>query len=150
MTTMDYSQVVQFFKSKFMKQDELIDTLTHELYSNNYTIMEHIIEEYVLNLNEEEIDSLNKFISNYLVDWVMIDIATCSKLDLEIADSLGEVVYTKLPPVKPKSSDLWMSQTKGPRTNTNRRGQAYNAHATHAQNSVIEGGPGSYYKTTGW
>ena len=79
----------------------------------------------------------------------MIDIATCSKLDLEIADSLGEVVYTKLPPVKPKSSDLWMSQTKGPRTNTNRRGQAYNAHATHAQNSVIEGGPGSYYKTTG-
>ena len=68
MTTMDYSQVVQFFKSKFMKQDELIDTLTHELYSNNYTIMEHIIEEYVLNLNEEEIDSLNKFISNYLVD----------------------------------------------------------------------------------
>jgi hypothetical protein len=68
MTVMDYSQVVQFFNTKSMKQDELIDTLTTELYSNNYLLMENIIEEYVLNMNEEEIDSLKNFVTTYLVD----------------------------------------------------------------------------------
>jgi len=39
--------------------------------------------------------------------------------------------------------------TKGPRTNTNRRGQAYMGHATHAQQSTVEGNRAAYFKTSG-
>lgn len=78
-----------------------------------------------------------------------IDIATASKLDLLIADTQGQIKYTVLPTRKAKKSELIMSRTNGPRTNTNRRGQAYNGHATHAQNAVIEGNAAAYFKTSG-
>ena len=78
-----------------------------------------------------------------------IDIAKASKLDLLIADTQGQLKYTVLPTRKAKKSELIMSRTNGPRTNTNRRGQAYNGHATHAQNAVIEGGHSAYFKTSG-
>jgi len=78
-----------------------------------------------------------------------MNIATATKLDLAIADAQGAIKYTVLPAAKPSKSHLWLSSTKGVRTNTNRRGQAYNSHATHAQNSVIEGGPSAYFRTSG-
>ena len=78
-----------------------------------------------------------------------INIATASKLDLLIADTQGQIKYTVLPTRKARKSELIMSRTNGPRTNTNRRGQAYNGHATHAQNSVIEGNAVAYFKTSG-
>ena len=78
-----------------------------------------------------------------------IDIATASKLDLLIADTQGQIKYTVLPTRKARKSELIMSRTNGPRTNTNRRGQAYNGHATHAQNAVIEGSHSAYFKTSG-
>lgn len=46
-----------------MKQDELIESLTNELYSNNYKLFEDIIEEYVLSMNEEELNTLEKTIN---------------------------------------------------------------------------------------
>jgi hypothetical protein len=46
-----------------MKQDEMIESLTCELYNNNYKLFEGIIEEYVLGLNEQELNTLEKFIS---------------------------------------------------------------------------------------
>lgn len=79
----------------------------------------------------------------------MINVATASKLDLLIADTQGSIKYTVLPTRKARKSELIMSRTNGPRTNTNRRGQAYNGHATHAQNSVIEGNAVAYFKTSG-
>ena len=78
-----------------------------------------------------------------------IDIAKASKLDLLVADTLGQLKYTVLPTRKARKSELIMSRTNGPRTNTNRRGQAYNGHATHAQNAVIEGNAVAYFKTSG-
>jgi hypothetical protein len=78
-----------------------------------------------------------------------IDIAKASKLDLLIADTQGQLKYTVLPTRKARKSELIMSRTNGPRTNTNRRGQAYNGHATHAQNAVIEGNAVAYFKTSG-
>jgi hypothetical protein len=78
-----------------------------------------------------------------------IDIAKASKLDLLVADTLGQVKYTVLPTRKARKSELIMSRTNGPRTNTNRRGQAYSGHATHAQNAVIEGNAAAYFKTSG-
>ena len=54
-----------------------------------------------------------------------------------------------LPPRKARKSELVFSMTKGPRTNTNRRGQAYQGHATHAQQSTIEGNRTAYFKTSG-
>ncbi len=62
-----------------------------------------------------------------------LNIATATKLDLLIADIQGEIKYTVLPTRKARKSELLMSRTNGPRTNTNRRGQAYSGHATHAQ-----------------
>jgi hypothetical protein len=78
-----------------------------------------------------------------------LNVATATKLDLLIADTLGEVKYTVLPTRKARKSELIMSRTQGPRTNTNRRGQAYNGHATHAQNAVLEGNAAAYFKTSG-
>ena len=60
------------------------------------------------------------------------------------------VTITKLPTRKARKGELIMSQTKGSRTNTNRRGQSYNSGATPATRSIIEGDAASYYKTTGW
>jgi hypothetical protein len=46
-----------------MKQDEMIESLTNELYNNNYKLIEDIIEEYVLGLNEQELNTLEKTIN---------------------------------------------------------------------------------------
>jgi hypothetical protein len=47
-----------------MKQDEMIESLTNELYNNNYKLFEDIIEEYVLGLNEQELNTLEKTINH--------------------------------------------------------------------------------------
>ena len=78
-----------------------------------------------------------------------INVATATKLDLLIADTQGSIKYTVLPTRKARKSELTLSRTQGPRTNTNRRGQAYNGHATHAQNAVLEGNAAAYFKTSG-
>jgi hypothetical protein len=78
-----------------------------------------------------------------------INVATATKLDLLVADIQGEIKYTVLPTRKARKSELLMSRTNGPRTNTNRRGQAYSGHATHAQNAVIQGNDAAYFKTSG-
>ena len=57
---------------------------------------------------------------------------------------------TVLKPRRAKASELVMSMTKGVRTNTNRRGQAYNGHATTATESSVEGNRAAYFKTSGW
>lgn len=54
-----------------------------------------------------------------------------------------------LRPRRPRKGELVMSMTKGSRTNTNRRGQAYSAHALRPDCSVISGPKSSYYKTSG-
>jgi hypothetical protein len=41
-----------------MNQDEAIELLQEQLYSNNYTFMENVIEEYVLGLDETELATL--------------------------------------------------------------------------------------------
>jgi hypothetical protein len=76
-------------------------------------------------------------------------LAAGSALDLLIAETQGLVKVTRLPQRKAKRSELVMSSTKGVRTNTNRRGQAYNGQATRAQISVIEGNGAAYFKTSG-
>ena len=55
---MNYSDILQYYNNKSMKQDEMIESLTNELYNNNYKLMENIIEEYVLGLNETELNTL--------------------------------------------------------------------------------------------
>jgi hypothetical protein len=70
-------------------------------------------------------------------------------LDLMIAETRGYVKVTKLPARKARKSELVMSQTKGSRTNTNRRGQNYQGHATHAQMSNVVGNRSAYFKTSG-
>lgn len=64
---MNYTDVVQFF-SPSMKQDEMIDALKEQLYSNEYVFMEQIIEEYVLGLNETELNTLENSINANLTD----------------------------------------------------------------------------------
>ena len=49
----------------------------------------------------------------------------------------------------PRKGELVMSMTKGSRTNTNRKGQAYSAHALRPDCSVISGPANSFYKTSG-
>jgi len=72
---------------------------------------------------------------------------------LDIAAELNAagktVKMTVLPPRKARKSELVMSQTKGVRTNTNRRGQSYQGHAVHAQQSVVAGNAAAYYRTSG-
>lgn len=63
MNIMNYSDILQYFNTKSMKQDEMIESLNNELYSNNYKLMENIIEEYVLSMNEEELNTLEKTIN---------------------------------------------------------------------------------------
>jgi hypothetical protein len=74
-------------------------------------------------------------------------LASASSVDLLIAECQGLVKVTRLPQRKAKRSELVMSQTKGSRTNTNRRGQAYNGHATREM--VMEGNAAAYFKTSG-
>ncbi len=57
---MNYSDILQYFNTNSMKQDEMIESLTNELYNNNYKLFEGIIEEYVLGLNEQELNTLEK------------------------------------------------------------------------------------------
>lgn len=51
-----------------MKQDEMIEVLTEELYSNNYKLMEQIIEEYVTSMDSEQLNHLESFINANLTD----------------------------------------------------------------------------------
>ena len=64
---MNYPDVVQFF-SQSMKQDEMIEALKERLYCNQYAFMEQIIEEYVLGLNETELETLENSINANLID----------------------------------------------------------------------------------
>ena len=72
---------------------------------------------------------------------------------LQIAADLnaaGKTVKIEvLPPRKAKKSELIFSMTKGPRTNTNRRGQAYQGHATSSRDLTVEGNRAAYFKTSG-
>jgi len=68
MPQVTYSDVVQFFQTKSMKQDEMIEALKEQLYSNQYVFMEQIIEEYVLGLNETELETLEHSINTNLTD----------------------------------------------------------------------------------
>ena len=65
---MNYTDVLQFFQTKSMKQDEMIEALKEQLYSNEYVFMEQIIEEYVLGLNETELETLEISINANLID----------------------------------------------------------------------------------
>ena len=56
---------------------------------------------------------------------------------------------TVLKPRRARKGELVMSMTKGARTNTNRRGQAYSAHALRPETNIISGGASAYYKTSG-
>ena len=68
MLQVTYSDVVQFFQTKSMKQDEMIEALKEQLYCNQYAFMEQIIEEYVLGLNETELNTLENSINANLID----------------------------------------------------------------------------------
>ncbi len=48
------------------------------------------------------------------------DLSNLSKLDLEILDTQNKIKYVRLPVRNPRKSELWFTQTKGVRTNTNR------------------------------
>ena len=66
-------------------------------------------------------------------------------------EALIEQGYTfkRLRPRRPRKGELVMSMTKGIRTNTNRRGQAYSAHALRPETNVLSAPKSSYYKTSG-
>ena len=74
-------------------------------------------------------------------------LASAPSIDLLLAEIRGEVKVTRLPARKAKRSELVMGMAKGSRTNTNRRGQAYNGHASREM--MVEGNHGSYFKTSG-
>jgi len=77
------------------------------------------------------------------------ELGSCSKLDLLIAETQGKCCVTRLKTRKPRKGELVMSMTKGSRTNTNRRGQAYSAHALRPETNVISAPASSYFKTSG-
>ena len=77
------------------------------------------------------------------------ELGSCSKLDLLIAETQGKCCVTRLKTRKPRKGELVMSMTKGCRTNTNRRGQAYSAHALRPETNVISAPASSYFKTSG-
>ena len=64
---MNYTDVVQFFDQS-TKQDEMIEALKEQLYCNQYVFMEQIIEEYVLGLNQTELNTLENSINANLID----------------------------------------------------------------------------------
>ena len=76
-----------------------------------------------------------------------IDNLTAIAADLNAAGKTVKIEV--LPPRKAKKSELIFSMTKGPRTNTNRRGQAYAGHATSSRDLTVEGTAASYFKTSG-
>ncbi len=49
-----------------------------------------------------------------------MDYASLTRLELEILDTQNKIKYIKLPVRNPRKSELWLTQTKGIRTNTNR------------------------------
>ncbi len=49
-----------------------------------------------------------------------MDYASLTRLELEILDVQNKIKYIKLPVRNPRKSELWLTQTKGIRTNTNR------------------------------
>ena len=49
-----------------------------------------------------------------------LNLATATRLDLEIWDTQNKIKYIKLPTRHARKSELILSQTKGVRTNTNR------------------------------
>ena len=49
-----------------------------------------------------------------------LNLATATRLDLEIWDTQNKIKYIKLPTRMPRKSELILTQTKGIRTNTNR------------------------------
>ena len=71
--------------------------------------------------------------------------ANASKQDLEAMGFKVTVLRTR----HPRNGELVMSMTKGSRTNTNRRGQSYSAHALRPETNVISAPASSYYKTSG-
>jgi len=73
----------------------------------------------------------------------LLDIAA----DLQAAGKTVKVTVLKTR--RPRKGELIMSMTKGSRSNTNRRGQAYQGHATHAHQAIVEGNAAAYYKTSG-
>ena len=76
-----------------------------------------------------------------------IDNLTAIAAELNAAGKTVKV--TVLKPRKAKKSELVFSMTKGPRTNTNRRGQAYQGHATSSRDLNVEGNRTAYFKTSG-
>jgi len=48
------------------------------------------------------------------------NLSKLSRLDLEILDTQNKIKYVRLPVRNPRKSELWLTQTKGIRTNTNR------------------------------
>ena len=57
-----------------------------------------------------------------------LNLATATRLELEILDRENKIKYIKLPTRKPRKDYLILSQTKGVRTNTN-RGKINTKHA---------------------
>jgi len=57
-----------------------------------------------------------------------LNLATATRLELEILDTQNKIKYIKLPTRMPRKSELILSQTKGIRTNTN-RGKINTKHA---------------------
>ena len=57
-----------------------------------------------------------------------LNLATATRLDLEIWDTQNKIKYIKFPPRHARKSELILSQTKGIRTNTN-RGKINTKHA---------------------
>ena len=49
-----------------------------------------------------------------------LNLATATRLELEILDTQNKIKYIKLPTRMPRKSELILTQTKGIRTNTNR------------------------------
>lgn len=72
--TMSYSEIVEFFKRP-MDDQIIIDALYEELYSNNYVLMEQVLEEYVLGLSDTEKTTLFNNISanmTHKVSWSVL------------------------------------------------------------------------------
>ena len=57
-----------------------------------------------------------------------LNLATATRLELEILDTQNKIKYIKLPTRKARKSECWFTQTKGIRTNTN-RGKINTKHA---------------------
>jgi hypothetical protein len=60
------------------------------------------------------------FLYTFLRIMTVTNFATLSNIDLAIAEVKGLVKVTRLDTVKPRSSDLILTQTKGNRCRTNR------------------------------